>query len=247
MSWRCSQPDGGSWSSSWGAPTRGVTNGEPLAVVASGGLAASLAAAGPVGDVASCTAAAHAPLRLGSWNIQNFGNAKSGRPAVMTAIGGIAARYDVLSVQELSQLPTTDGGCSVDGATGPAACSLLAALNTAAAPRTFQLAASPRACTVASCTEDNYDEQYMVVWDSSKLELLSSAVYPDPDGAYERDPWAVHLREVVSGVELALVSIHTPPSEAEAEILAMGAVLEWAVSVLPAACCCCCLLPAVCC
>jgi hypothetical protein len=44
---------------------------------------------------------------------------------------------------------------------------------------------------------------------------------------------------------LALVSIHTPPSAAEAEILAMGAVLEWAVSVLPAACCL--LLPAACC
>ena len=101
--------------------------------------------------MASCAAATHAPLRLGSWNIQNFGNAKTGRPAVMAAIGGIAARYDVLSVQELSQVPTNPGSCSVDGETGTAACSLLGALNGAAAPRTFALAASPRACTFDSC------------------------------------------------------------------------------------------------
>ena len=232
MSGRCSQPDGGSWSSGWGAPTRGETNGEPSSA-ASGGLASSLAAAGPAGDVASCAAATHAPLRLGSWNIQNFGNAKTGRPAVMAAIGGIAARYDVLSVQELSQVPTNPGSCSVDGETGTAACSLLDALNGAAAPRTFELAASPRACTFDSCGDaTTYNEQYMIVWDSSKLELVGSAVYPDPSGVYERDPWAAHLRETASGVEFAVLAIHTPPSRAEEEVLAMGDVLEWAATTL---------------
>jgi hypothetical protein len=149
----------------------------------------------------------------------------------MAAIGGIASRYDVLSVQELSQLPGSNpASCSIDGITGPAACSLLSALNTAAAPRTFQLAASPRECTVSSCTDANFDEQYIVVFDSARLELVSSAMFPDPSGAYMRDPWAAHLRDLASGQEFALLAIHTPPSDAEAEILAMGAVLEWAVS-----------------
>ncbi len=222
-------PDGDEWSSSWRTATRGATNGV-LDTAASGGLAASLAAAGPAGGVTACTSPSHAPLRLGSWNIQNFGDAKSGRPAVLAAIGGIASRYDVLAVQELSQLPSTPGSCSIDGTTGPAACALLDALNTAATPRTFQLAASPRACSASSCTGDNYDEQYLVVFDSARVELVSSAMFPDPSGAYERDPWAAHLREVASGTEFALLSIHTPPSEAESEILAMGAVLDWAVS-----------------
>ncbi len=226
----CRQPDGGSWSTSWRAATRGATNGSPAPAAASGGLAASLAAAGPAGGVAACASASHTPLRLGSWNIQNFGNAKSGRTAVMAAIGGIASRYDVLSVQELSQLPSVPGSCSVDGTTGLAACTLLDALNAASSPRTFQLAASPRACTASSCTDENYDEQYLVVFDSARVELVSSAIFPDPSGAYARDPWAAHLREIASGTEFALLSIHTPPSEAEEEILAMGAVLEWAVS-----------------
>lgn len=224
-------PDGDEWSTSWSAPTPGATNGEASST-ASGGLASSLAVARPAGAVTSCSTAAYAPLRVGSWNIQNFGNAKAGRPAVMATIGGIAARYDVLSVQELSQVPTAPGSCSVDGTTGAAACSLLAALNTAAAPRTFALAASPRACSVDSCTADSYNEQYMAVWDTAKIELVASAVYPDPDGEYERDPWAVHLRELASGIEFALLAIHTPPSAAEAEVLTMGAVLDWAAASL---------------
>eukprot|EP01043_Picozoa_sp_COSAG02_P037339 COSAG02_NODE_2793_length_8017_cov_6.303738_3_plen_667_part_00 len=225
-------PDGGEWSANWAAPTRGETNGAASTSSVAGGLAASLATSTPAGGVASCATSSHAPLRVGSWNIQNFGNAKSGRPAVMDTIGGVAARYDVLSVQELSQMPTNPGPCSVDGTTGAAACSLLAALNVAAAPRTFALAASPRACTVDSCTAETYNEQYMAVWDVEKIELLSSAVYPDPDGEFERDPWAVHLREITSETEFALLAIHTPPSAAEAEVLAMGSVLSWAATSL---------------
>ena len=52
---------------------------------------------------------------------------------------------------------------------------------------------------------------------------------------YQRDPWAAHLRLLDgSGLEFALLAIHTPPSDAEAEILAMSSVLEWAAtSVTP--------------
>eukprot|EP01045_Picozoa_sp_COSAG04_P021071 COSAG04_NODE_2229_length_4486_cov_1.760656_3_plen_412_part_00 len=138
----------------------------------------------------------------------------------------------MLSVQELSQVPTNPGSCSIDGDTGLAACALLDALNTAANPRAFQLAASPRDCTVASCTDAQYNEQYMVVWDSARVELVASATFPDPDGAFERDPWAAHLRDIASGDEFALLAIHTPPSAATAEILAMGSVLSWAAAEL---------------
>ena len=72
----------------------------------------------------------------------------------------------------------------------------------------------------------------MAVWDTAKIELVASVVYPDPDGEYVRDPWAVHLREVASGIEFALLAIHARPSAAEAEVMAMGAVLDWASSVL---------------
>ena len=49
-------PDGDDWSTSWGVPTPGASNGEALST-ASGGLARTLAAAGPVGGVASCNTA----------------------------------------------------------------------------------------------------------------------------------------------------------------------------------------------
>eukprot|EP01050_Picozoa_sp_SAG11_P032037 SAG11_NODE_10219_length_846_cov_1.036145_2_plen_206_part_01 len=206
-----------------------MTNGDPAATSSvSAGLTASLIAAPASGGVVACTdPSVHHPLRLGSWNIQNYGSSKSAKPAVMATIGAIAARYDMLAIQELSQLPGNDlGSCSEDGETGTAACTLLDALNTAAAPRTFELAASPRTCTVSSCTDSNYNEQYIVVWDSAKLELVGSAVFADPNGVYTRDPWAAHLREVSSGEELALLSIHTPPTDATAEIQGVDAVLS---------------------
>ena len=59
----------------------------------------------------------------------------------------------------LTEMPSTPGSCSVDGVTGAAACDLLSSLNAFAAPTTYALAASPRACTVTSCTDANYNEQ----------------------------------------------------------------------------------------
>jgi hypothetical protein len=68
------------------------------------------------------------------------------------------------------------------------------------------------------------------VWDTAKIKLVASAVYPDPDGEYVlvRDPCAMHLREVASGVDFALLAIHTPPSAAEASyFLDTKISVEW--------------------
>ena len=63
----------------------------------------------------------------------------------------IGCRYDVLSVQELSQVPTNPGSCSIDGDTGLAACALLDALNTAANRRGCrEVLAHNRACAFLS-------------------------------------------------------------------------------------------------
>ena len=60
-------------------------------------------------------------------------------------------------------MPTNPGSCSVDGATGQAACTLLDALNDATPGRTFELAASPRDCTAASCTDAKYNGKIVML------------------------------------------------------------------------------------
>ncbi|CAG0880599.1 unnamed protein product [Cyprideis torosa] len=42
------------------------------------------------------------PLRIGTWNIQNFGNTKLGKPDVMDKILNILSSYDLIAIQEIS-------------------------------------------------------------------------------------------------------------------------------------------------
>ena len=167
----------------------------------------------------------------------------------MSVIGAIGARYDVLSVQELSQILPSSGasvhnpyypeaaamlrhacgtgsGCSVAGLTGAAACALVDAVHAAAGPsRNFSMAASARLPAGSSS-----QEQYMVLFDSARFTLVADALYPDSNSDFVRDPWAVHLRDV-NGTEFVLLSIHTPPSDAAEEIAAMAGVLSWAAGL----------------
>ena len=85
------QPDGGAWAPGWQAPTRGVAN----AAAGSGG-GGGFAAAGTPN--VTCAAGTER-VAVASFNIQNLGAAKVGRPAVMAALGAIAARYDIVAVR----------------------------------------------------------------------------------------------------------------------------------------------------
>lgn len=106
----------------------------------------------------------------------------------MAALGAIVARYDVLAVQELSQADT-GSQCAIETSApvGTAACGLLAAANAAAAgaaiPRQYALSASPRLGSSGQA------EQYALLYDASKWTLGQSIAFPDPDGAFVREPW----------------------------------------------------------
>eukprot|EP01051_Picozoa_sp_SAG22_P005678 SAG22_NODE_344_length_11914_cov_6.665679_6_plen_347_part_00 len=176
------QPDGGLWAPGWQAPTRGAANADDSSGGGSGGLAAA-------GAPNVTCAAGTAQLAVASFNIQNLGAAKVGRPAVMAALGAIAARYDIVAVQELSQVDT-GAGCATQPSApvGTAACALLAAANAAntaaaggAAPR-YGLSASVRLGGAGQ-------EQYALLYDAGKLVLERAEVYPDPDALFVREPW----------------------------------------------------------
>ncbi|CAK0845069.1 unnamed protein product [Prorocentrum cordatum] len=189
------QPDGGAWGLEPQSPSRSKQN-----------------PAAPSADDASRRGCAQCDdgLCLGSWNIQNFGASKGGRPAVMAAIRSVMGRYDVAAVQELSQMPREPFVCGDN--TESTIC--------ASRPSEdgYTVAASPRIG----------DEQYAVILRDAAARPVRGATYPDIAGVHSRPPHAFEID--VAGEapwRLVLALTHTSPSSAEAEVQNFPDVLSW--------------------
>lgn len=155
-------------------------------------------------------------LFFATFNIQNFGKTKASRPAVLHALSETIARYNLVAIQELSQMPIAGGPCGAH--TASAICDLLSAVN-ARSSRSFKVAASPRIG----------DEQYTLLYDSASISVLSGATYPDTKHIHARPPHAFKL-QVGSSASIVVVVTHTSPSDARAEIENFPAVLKWTKS-----------------
>jgi len=85
-------PDAGSWNNELATPTKLSPNP-------------------PASPAARGCGGCHDGLCFGTWNIQNLGVSKGGRPAVINAIQRVVQRYDLIAVQELSQKPVPPFEC----------------------------------------------------------------------------------------------------------------------------------------
>eukprot|EP00941_MAST-03F_sp_MAST-3F-sp1_P003994 g3994.t1 len=214
-------PDGGAWFTSsngnlkWVIPTRGITNGNLPGQTKNS----------KANDDYQCKKS-FVPLQIGSFNIQNFGKSKAGRPALMEKLGEISARYDVVSIQELEQsFNENDKSCAVKGHTGSAACTLLDAVELASVKgKSYSLAASPR-LPIGSTSQ----EQYVILFNKNRFQIEREATFADTNQEFVRDPWAVLLSDHTTNTNFVVISIHTPPSQATSEIEASYKVLDWAV------------------
>jgi len=147
-----------------------------------------------------------------TFNIQNYGVSKASKSAVLEALATTIDRYDVVTIQEISQMPDSTGVCGLN--TESAVCDLQVAVNSVSG-RSFALAISPRIG----------DEQYAVLYDSSKASYLNGGEYPDSNGTYSRPPYAFHLQ--IGSSSMVVASTHTSPSTAELEIAKYPSVIGW--------------------
>lgn len=152
-------------------------------------------------------------VRFATWNIQNFGESKATRPAVMRALAKVIARYDIVVIQELSQIPSGAGPCGDN--TMSAICSLQEHVNKAATRRTFSLAVSPRIG----------DEQYALLYNPEVATLVDYGQYPDSKQQHSRPPYAFVVH--VGSKTMAIASSHVKPSEAHQELNDYPAVMAW--------------------
>ena len=157
-------------------------------------------------------------IRIATWNVENWGKAKTTDPQRMGKIAEVLSHYDVVAVQEISNIKEQkDPDC----------------------PRNQDCPGNPSCGLIGSALEEylneglglNYsfvfspqvrDERYLFVYDQEKVELLGSDLVEDPGdsepicdaspestGLMVRQPFAGSFR--AGDFDFTLLNVHTSP------------------------------------
>jgi endonuclease/exonuclease/phosphatase family metal-dependent hydrolase len=71
-----------------------------------------------------------------------------------------------------------------------------------------------------------YKEQFLVIYDREKFELLGMESYPDPEDLFERNPLGLYFKGA-GGFDFILINNHIKPGDAPREIAALGEAAPW--------------------
>lgn len=151
-------------------------------------------------------------IRVASFNIQVFGVSKIEKPHAMEPIVEIVRRFDVVAIQELRAADQTVVPQFVD------------MLN--ADGSQYAYIVGPRLGRTSS------KEQYVYVYDTTRIELAPQSVYtvPDPNDLLHREPLVATFRvrgpAASQAFTFSLVNIHTDPDETDTELDALADVFE---------------------
>lgn len=150
-------------------------------------------------------------LRLASFNIENFGTSKAGKPAVIKVLTDIALRYDALLLQELTNIPDNP-----DDNTGPVIRQYLDEINKAGG-NIYSMVVSPRVGGTQA-------EQYVLIYNTNKISVLDNALYADPMDTFVREPFVTRIQ--FRSENFWISNIHTAPDAAKTEIYALSDVAK---------------------
>lgn len=170
----------------------------------------------PQGGVA---AAASEKIRIATFNIQNFGRTKAGKPEVMQVLASIIRKYDVVAVQEVSD------------STEQAPHGLLDEIN--ADGSAYALLLSER--TGKQPDDLSSREQYAFYYNTRTLRARDTGtLYPDDEHDYfQREPYVAGFETNDGALRFVLVTIHTMPERAFAEIGSLKEVVGWVQTRYP--------------
>jgi len=142
-------------------------------------------------------------LSLLTFNIQIFGNTKLAKKEVFDILIDITKQYDIIAIQE------------VRDSSGDSVLKFMAAL-----PQEYKYTLGPKE------GRSNSKEQYLVVYNSTKINLEGVYVYPDVDDVFERNPYSVHLKSIYGNFDFILIDNHISPNDAKREIAMLPIVFE---------------------
>ncbi len=149
-------------------------------------------------------------IRIASFNIQTFGNAKAGKPYVMHTLADIVRQFDIVAIQEIRSkneylIPNFVQLVNQSG-------------------RSFDHVIGQRLGRTTS------KEQYVYIYDTERIDIDPQSIYTvsDPDDMMHRPPLiatfrtrGVHPNEAFT---FTLVNIHTDPDEVPQELSALAEV-----------------------
>lgn len=140
-------------------------------------------------------------VRIGSFNIQIFGQTKLSRPNVMTVLAKIATTYDVLAIEEVGSNAST----SSDATCETIMSSYVAKINSIAGNNTYGYVRG---------------NQYGIVYKRAGFEVVSSGLYTGSQ-AFTYTPLTAYLKSKTGNFDFILIVIHTRPELAGTEIPAL--------------------------
>ena len=154
-------------------------------------------------------------LKIGSFNIQVFGQSKSAKTDVMNVLADIIRTYDIIAVQEIRD----SSGTALDN--------LLRQVNSDGSSYAYLV--SERLGRTSS------KEQYAYVYNTRTVSPIGSAfTYPQTSDIFHRTPYIASFKSNDGIFNATFAVIHTDPDGAANEIKALYEVAEYAKGILPA-------------
>ena len=142
-------------------------------------------------------------LRIGSFNIQVFGESKVNKSFVKDTILSVISRYDIIFIQEIRDDKNK------------AIYELLAQLN-AGSGKTYRALVSRR------LGKGEMKEQYAYFYDPTVVTATESYVFHDLMDDFSREPFVARFEG--QGRAFTLAGIHIAPTNVRKELMALGAV-----------------------
>lgn len=160
-----------------------------------------------------------ATIRIATFNIQNFGPTKAGKPEILQVLASVIRAFDVVAVQEVSDV------------TGQAPRKLLDAVN--ADGSAYGLLLSER--TGQQPDDHTSQEQYAFYYNTKTVGARDNGtLYPDGEHDYfQREPFVAGFADKQGSLRFVLITIHTMPERAVAEIASLKEVIAWARTRYP--------------
>ncbi|GHU22975.1 deoxyribonuclease [Spirochaetia bacterium] len=142
-------------------------------------------------------------IRIYSFNIQIFGASKIAKTEVVEILTDIVSGADLIAIQE------------VRSATIDPVEQFMALL-----PAHYDYVLGPRE------GRTNSKEQYWIIYDTNKLQVLAQETWADPQDLFERNPLAVYFK-TTGNFDFIVINNHIQPSSARTEISVLPEVIAY--------------------
>lgn len=153
------------------------------------------------------------PLKIATFNIQNFGKSKLSKPDIMDTLVTIVRAFDIVAVQEVSDVSNQTARLFLE-------------LINKNEQIKYEMVCSNR--TGRENNDQSSREQYAFYYRPDLVQLVDTALYNDSESDYfQREPFTAQFMNKISGITFLLSTIHTAPEFAVQEIEALVHVAAW--------------------